>query len=285
MLGWFSRPKDERSQAIRNTYKLFGKNLNQTSVDALDKALPPFSQPLDLVCALMLTRDGLDAVSSRAIDLHLFIMHNARLKMIKHLLPPGDVILDLGGANAPLHEMGYPYEFSKVVLIDLPTEERHKDFQVELSGGDGKVFLRYEDMTDLKGIESNTVDLVWSGQSIEHVSPEQGKRMCEEAFRVLRPGGRFCLDTPNGLITRLHAATVGQQFVHPDHKIEYTPDQLRAVLTGAGFSIAQAWGVCEMPITARNQAFTYDDFIVGGAITRNINESYIQFFECVKPQA
>jgi predicted SAM-dependent methyltransferase len=138
-------------------------------------------------------------------------------------------------------------------------------------------------MTNLNGIESGSVDLVWSGQSIEHVTEEQGIRMCSEALRVLKPGGRFCLDTPNRLITELHAATVGGGFVHPDHKIEYTPDHLRKILRDSGFDIKEEWGVCEMPLTAISRSFSYDDFVIGGAITKNINDAYIQFFHCEKP--
>lgn len=278
MFGW-----TERQKTIRNTYRLFGQDLPRKSVETIDKDYSSLEQQFDLASAIMLSKDGLDNLSSRAMDLHLYLMHNARLKMIRHLLPAGEIILDLGGANSPLHKMGYPHEYAKVVLIDLPTEERHKDFQVELDDSDGKVFLRYEDMTDLKGIDSASVDLVWSGQSIEHVSPEQGIRMCKEAFRVLKPGGHFCLDTPNRLVTELHAATIGGGFIHPDHKIEYTPDQLRQVLVDAGFSIKAEWGICEMPLTVKARAFSYHDFLVGGAISHNINDSYVQFFNCEKP--
>ena len=281
MAGWSLRQK-----TIRRTYQTLGKNLSRDTIRAVDQSLPPFENQFDLSCALLLSQEALAPMSDRAKELHLILMHNARLKMIRHLLPEAQVILDLGGANAPLHRMGYTHDYDKIVLIDLPTEERHKEFQVEIEDGDGKVFLRYEDMTDLKGIESDSVDLVWSGQSIEHVTPEQGMRMCREAFRVLRPGGHFCLDTPNGLVTKLHAATVGAPFVHPDHKIEYSPDQLRAVLTTAGFTIAQEWGVCEMPFTVKNKSFSYDDFMIGGAVSKNINDCYIQFFDGVKlPQS
>ena len=272
-----------RQKTVQNVYDLLGRKIDRANAGIVEKSFPAFKDQVDLAYAILLSKDGLDTLSPRASNLHLFLMHNARLKMVRHLLPAGDVILDLGGANAPLHRMGYRHHYSKIVLIDLPIEGRHKDFQVELDDGDGKVFLRYEDMTNLYGIESGSVDLVWSGQSIEHVTEEQGFRMCSEALRVLKPGGRFCLDTPNRLITELHAATVGGGFVHPDHKIEYTPDHLRRVLRDSGFDIKEEWGVCEMPLTAITRSFSYDDFVIGGAITKNINDAYIQFFHCEKP--
>lgn len=271
-----------RQDLVTEVYKLLHKDISPQDAADVVSSFSFLERDLDLLSVLLLSKEGLDNVSRGAMDTHLYLMHNARLKMVKHLLPAGDVILDLGGANAPLHHMGYPHDYSKIVLIDLPTEERHKDFQVVLDDSDGKVILRYEDMTDLKGIASSSVDLVWSGQSIEHVTPAQGRRMCEEAFRVLKPGGHFCLDTPNGSISSVHAATVGNPFIHPDHKIEYTPDQLRTLLVECGFQIEEEWGICEMPITRKTGIFSYDDFLLGGAITKNINDAYIQFFNCIK---
>ena len=43
--------------------------------------------------------------------------------------------------------------------------------------------------------------------------------MYQEIIRILRPGGRFCLDTPNRLFTAIHVA--GPQWIHPEDKIEY----------------------------------------------------------------
>lgn len=272
-----------RQRIIIDAYNLMGKKINRHLANDIEKSLPAIDDPVDLAYATLLSKDGLDNISQKALSLHLYLIHNARLKMVRHLLPGGKIILDLGGANAPLHKMGYRHDYSKIVLIDLPTEDRHKDFQVELEDGGGKVFLRYEDMTNLNGIESGSVDFVWSGQSIEHVTEEQGFRMCCEAYRVLKPGGRFCLDTPNRLITEIHAATVGGGFIHSDHKIEYTPSHLRNVLENSGFKIKEEWGICEMPFTAKARSFIYDDFLVGGAITKNISDAYIQFFHCEKP--
>jgi predicted SAM-dependent methyltransferase len=238
----------------------------------------------ELLHAVMLSLVGIESLQSSILSLHLLLIHNARLKLVKYLLPQGKLILDLGGANAPLYHMGYAHAFEKLILIDLPTEDRHQDFQVELDEhNNGKIILRYDDMTKLKGIEDNSIDLVWSGQSIEHITKEQGKKMCEEVLRVLKKGGRFCLDTPNRLVTSLHTKDIGGGFIHPDHKIEYIPHELRRVLEKTGFEIVEEWGICEMPLSVQKQMFVYEDFIYGGAISKNINDSYIQFFHCRKP--
>ena len=73
-------------------------------------------------------------------------------------------------------------------------------------------------MVDLGRYEDGSFDLVYSGQSIEHVSEAQGEQVAREAFRVLAPGGWFCLDTPNGPVWRLRS----DEPMNHDHKIEYS---------------------------------------------------------------
>jgi SAM-dependent methyltransferase len=237
----------------------------------------------EFVSRLMLSSIGLVAVEERAVPLHLSAIHSARLKLVRHLLPPATQILDLGGANAPLYRMGYLHRFSRLVLVDLPPEERHdmfKEVSLERTEAGGEIVLRYGDMTELANFDDDSFDLVWSGQSIEHVSRLDGEKMCKQAFRVLRRGGSFCLDTPNRLLTRVHT---GGGFIHPDHKHEYLPSELRLMLRRCGFDIKEEFGVCEMPLTCRSGRFNYQDFFIGGALTKNLDHAYIQYFHCVKP--
>jgi SAM-dependent methyltransferase len=226
------------------------------------------------------------AVKQWALDNHLMLIHRARLLLVRTLLPAGEMILDLGGANAPLHRMGYPHRFRRLTMIDLPAEDRHEYYReivVDQTSDKGQVVVHYGDMTSLGAFEDESVDLVWSGQSIEHVPEEAGARMCREAWRVLKKGGVFCLDTPNRLLTEIHTKPCGGGFIHPEHCIEYRPDQLRQILVDAGFVVDASLGVCEMPETAATGEFHYEDFILGRQISENIEGSYIQFYKCIKP--
>ncbi len=220
-------------------------------------------------------------------DEHLQRIHEARMRIVAELLPAADVILDLGGANAPLHHMGYPHPFSKMTMVDLPPEHRHEMYasiQVsEHSPTGGLVEILYSDMTSLPMIGNESVDLVWSGQSIEHVPEPAGRRMCAEAYRVLRPGGAFCLDTPNGIISSRHARTANLEFIHPEHCIEYRPEDLCAMLIAAGFHVHLRRGVRHMPKTSKGMGFHYSDFVTGDSFSDDMDGSYIQFFHCRKP--
>jgi hypothetical protein len=106
--------------------------------------------------------------------------------------------------------------------------------------------------------------------------------MCQNVLRVLREGGSFCLDTPNGLISSIHAATSGLMFINPDHKVEYKPAELRQMLCDTGFRVVLEKGVCEMPRTTRSGKFSYEDFVLGSPIVDSAKFSYIQYYQCIK---
>ena len=206
--------------------------------------------------------------------------------MVSNFLPPGEIIIDLGGANCPLYKMGYPYRFKKLYIIDLPPEARHdmyKDIIIDENCDGGEVLIKYGDMTELGSFKDESVDFIWSGQSIEHVSLDAGKRMCQEAFRVLKKGGSFCLDTPNRRLTEIHTRGIGGGFIHPEHCIEYYPNDLEKILKESGFEIKQTYGICEMQNTLKTGEFCYEDFVYGSQIIDDIAKGYIQFFHCVKP--
>jgi FkbM family methyltransferase len=225
-------------------------------------------------------------ITQKAMDEHSSLIHAARVAMVGALLPQGNYILDLGGAASPLYKMGYSHHFKKLILIDLPPDQRcdyYKDVVIDDDCPFGPVVVRYTDMTTLEGISDGSIDLVWSGESIEHVPLEAGERMCHEAFRVLRKGGVFCLDTPNRLLTEIHTATIGGGFIHPEHYIEYYPEHLIQILKTAGFIIKKSYGICEMPKTIATGEFHYEDFMFGKQITDRVSDSYIQFYYCVKP--
>ncbi len=228
--------------------------------------------------------EGLDELN--AMSQHLELIHKARINLVSKFLPQGDIILDLGGANCPLYKMGYPHKFKKLYVIDLPPNARHdmyREIVIDPNCDGGEVIIKYGDMTELDFFGAKSVDFVWSGQSIEHVSLEAGAKMCNAAFKVLKKGGSFCLDTPNRKLTEIHLQDSGLNFIHPEHCLEYYPTQLRKVIQNAGFKIKQTLGICEMPNSLRTKKFCYEDFFSGNQVTTDVERGYIQFFHCVKP--
>jgi hypothetical protein len=182
------------------------------------------------------------------IDDVLLSMHVSRCAFVAGF-PRAARILDLGGthqgfADGALVHMGYPYRFDRLVVVDLPVDERDEIYRGGSDGSTvgselGQVEFAFHSMVDLGAYPDGSFDLVYSGQSIEHVSEADGDTVVREAFRVLAPGGWFCLDTPNGPVWRLRSA----ELMNHDHQIEYGAPELRDKLTRAGFEVVECKGL------------------------------------------
>ena len=127
-------------------------------------------------------------------------VHFGRSSFIR-LLPKARRILDLGGValgdpRGAMVAMGYPYPFDEIIAVDLPSEDRHDLYQEDghhdVVGTDrGPVRYQYHSMTDLSRYRSASFDLVYSGQSIEHVTPSEVEHVLHQVRRILKPGGCF----------------------------------------------------------------------------------------------
>ena len=178
----------------------------------------------------------------------LLSMHVSRSEFVAGL-PPAARILDLGGTHQGLPDgalvhLGYPYPFERLVVVDLPVDERDAIYQGGSTGEPvlselGPVEFAFHSMVDLGRYDDGSFDLVYSGQSIEHVSEADGDAVAREAFRVLAPGGWFCLDTPNGPVWRLRS----DELMNHDHQIEYAAGELVAKLERAGFEVTECKGL------------------------------------------
>src|SRR5206468_8820731 len=140
----------------------------------------------------------------------------------------------------------------------------------------------YRSMTDLSIFADGEFDLAYSGQSIEHITEGEADLCLAEVGRVLRPGGHLCLDTPNRLASELQLEGTGVQFVNPDHKIEYTDEQLRAKLEAHGFAIREAKGLVHLPETFRTGKFQPDELADNTGVFADIGECSLLAYVCQK---
>lgn len=178
----------------------------------------------------------------------LLSMHVSRCQFVAGL-PGATRILDLGGthqgfADGALVHLGYPYPFERLVVVDLPVEERHEIYQGGSAGEPvwselGPVEFAFHSMVDLGRYADGSFDLVYSGQSIEHVTETDGDVVAREVFRVLAPGGWFCLDTPNGPVWRLRS----DELMNDDHEVEYSAAELSDKLERVGFTVTECKGL------------------------------------------
>jgi ubiquinone/menaquinone biosynthesis C-methylase UbiE len=216
-------------------------------------------------------------------------LHYGRGVFIRSL-PKARRILDIGGValgvpNGALVLMGYPYKFKEIVIVDLPSEDRHELYQddqrltsVDVAGG--RVSYRYHSMTDLSSYPSASFDMVYSGQSIEHITRAQAEQVLAEARRVLKPGGILALDTPNAKLTRLQQ----EAFIDPDHKYEYTHAELAAMLRGHGFVIERAMGINYGGESVARGVFDPTELTTKRGVFDDIENCYLLAYVCRRPR-
>jgi predicted SAM-dependent methyltransferase len=175
-------------------------------------------------------------------------MHSSRCQFVRSL-PRAQVILDLGGTDlgdqrGALVSMGYPYRFERVIVVDLPSSDRHDLYRAseweKASSHLGPVEYYYHSMVELDSIPDRSVDLVYSGQSIEHITRDEAKIMLDHVRRILKKNGRFALDTPNGPVWRRRYPDA---LINPDHKVEYSHQEMTEMLSAAGFAVDEAKGL------------------------------------------
>lgn len=216
-------------------------------------------------------------------------LHRARILLVQNEIPSAKVIVDLGGASegniqGALLSMGYPYTPKQITIIDLPAGQRLG----ELSKGEAKGFTTpkgtkisyiHGSMADLSPIASSSVELVFSGETIEHVSEADAERVMQEAYRVLKPEGYFCLDTPNRALTKLHSP---DQLTHPEHQKEYLVKELINKLVRYKFKIVAAKAICPMPKSLATGSFDWLEMGENIRLGDKVEEGYLFFLKCQK---
>lgn len=90
---------------------------------------------------------------------------------------------------------------------------------------------------DLGSIADASIDLVFAGQTTEHLWPDELAGFLAESARVLHAGGLLVVDSPNRLVTQaLH-------WSHGGHTIELSAAEMTELLELAGFDVETCTGL------------------------------------------
>lgn len=215
-------------------------------------------------------------------------LHFSRSVFVRSL-PRARRILDLGGtalgsSQGAMVLMGYPYPFEELVVVDLPQDDRNELYKEDaerhvVETGLGPVHYHYHSMTDLSSYPDGSFDLVYSGQSIEHVPVSDADKVLAEVARVLRPGGYLGLDTPNARVCRLQQA----EYIDPDHDYEYSHGEMVDKLHGAGFEILEAKGLNHAGRSLAAGEFSVSEVATQRGLFADIESCYLLGYVCRTP--
>ena len=97
------------------------------------------------------------------------------------------------------------------------------------------VELMIADASDLSAFADDSFDVAFSKQLIEHIHPDDVGRHLGEIVRVLRPGGRYILETPNRLTGPHDISAHFHQVAVGFHLKEYSYGELLRRMDQAGF--------------------------------------------------
>ncbi len=217
-------------------------------------------------------------------------LHGARMAWAAQL-PAAKRVLDIGGSSptvpeGALIELGFAHKPEKLIIFDKPPNEQFwgtpnysQANTRRFPWGEVQYIHGYaEDILQNAELRDQQFDMIYMGQVVEHIFEDKLPNVLLWIKTHLAPGGRFCFDTPNRLITCFE--TGEDRYIDPDHKREYTPEAFASMLKTAGFDIEKQWGILEMPNVAQNQCLTVKDYYNGMQLSTDPKHGYCFAMMC-----
>jgi ubiquinone/menaquinone biosynthesis C-methylase UbiE len=165
-----------------------------------------------------------------------------RVRMVEALAAPrtSDDVVDFGSGWGTF-ELALAPKVNSIVGIDFSARSVELSRETLSRNGAKNVSFLQADAGDT-GLEPASCDLVIAADLFEHLYPEDSDRVAREAFRILKPGGRFAVWTPHrGHILEVlknNRILLKPDPAHVDYK---SMARMRALCTEAGFRIERAY--------------------------------------------
>lgn len=159
-------------------------------------------------------------------------LHALRGEELRRLPPGASIVLHGGAAERWYFEWFdelYPSEVERHIGVEYFAAEPH-DLPPHVT------WLR-RTLGDISPVGDGAVDLVFGGQVIEHLWPDDVAGFLTESHRVLAPGGTLVLDSPNRRVTE------EIRWRHPQHTCELTVSEAVELVWLAGFEVESVRGV------------------------------------------
>jgi SAM-dependent methyltransferase len=168
------------------------------------------------------------------------------LDVALHLIAPGDDVLELGSEPWLFTQMLIEHGITPTTAAKRPGDSAESErVTIEWDGRRAVVEQRIFDAEHVRWpYADECFDCVLCMEVVEHLSYSPAN-VLHEANRVLRPGGRLLLTTPNALAARKLVALLRGRNVYAPysgfgpfgrHNREFTPEEVRLILEESGFA-------------------------------------------------
>ncbi|MBB3149460.1 SAM-dependent methyltransferase [Phyllobacterium trifolii] len=244
-------------------------DLDRRLVTATHESAPP-SPATEAASALATTAPSLNVN---------FLLHHSRGALLRGMPSGAHRLLSAGCAG------NWYFDWIEETYGRVPEHLGIEYYMPKPEGLPDNVTWITNTASDMSAVENASCDLVFSGQNLEHLWPEEVSGFLLEAARVLRPGGHLVVDSPNRLLT------APLNWSHPEHTIELTLDEVTALMRLAGFEITASYGVwlCRDPRTGEVLPFDPNQPTPGWSVTERLiiardrpEESFIWWIEGVR---
>lgn len=164
-------------------------------------------------------------------------------RILPHLSGQPERVLDAGcGRGVFSYQMARRFQSAEVVGVDIDDSQLDKNRAIAERAGLFNLRFRAADLTDPALLDDQfrgQFDLVLSVDNLEHL--EDDRKGLSTLFQALKPGGRLVLHVP-GFERRWPVFRFQTNFDVPGHfRPGYRLDDLRALVTEAGFEVDYSW--------------------------------------------
>lgn len=217
-----------QSSGLRHRVRLVADRLVEPYVSRIESKIDALQRPMTSLDQQ--TGDALP-VSDVPSDRFHITNHELRTLELQRLAGDYERVVSIG-ANGSWY-----FEWFRQAVGDVSEHIGVEAFEEKPQDLPDYVTWVPETADRMTSIETGSVDLVYAGQTTEHLWAHELTGFLLEAHRVLRDGGMLALDSPNRAVTEhLH-------WSHGGHTVELDEVEMTELLELAGFVVESTRGV------------------------------------------